>query len=221
MKEPALCSHSSGGAIEAGVGRLAQRKLGILVIDDDEDICGYLKQFLELEGYRVGTVTRSEDAIPEFKGGRYQIILLDIQMPGTDGVALLRQIREIDGDVCVIVMTAFPSVESAVETMKANALDYVRKPFDPQYLRQLLQRVVRERGLLVDGEERLNQLVGSRIRSLRRDRTLTLKQLANKTGVSISLISQIELGKSAASISTLHKLSTALGVPLSYMFDGI
>ena len=138
-----------------------------------------------------------------------------------DGVALLREIRAVDSDVCVIVMTAYPSVESAVDTMKADAFDYLRKPFELDQLRAVLQRAIREKGLMIDEEERVNQILGSKIRSLRKARALTLKQLANKTSLSVSLISQIELGKSAASVSTLRKLATALGVSISQLFEGV
>jgi DNA-binding NtrC family response regulator len=201
---------------------MAQRmKLRILVVDDDEDICAYLKEFLTREGYRVTTLNRSADALPEIKEGKHQIVLLDVRMPETDGVQLLQQIRAIDSDVCVIVMTAYPSVETAVDTMKANAFDYLRKPFDVTQLRAVIQRAIREKGLMVDAEERVNQLIGAKVRQLRRDRSLTLKQLANKTTLSVSLISQIELGKSAASVSTLRKLAAALGVTMSQLFEGI
>ncbi len=201
---------------------MAQRaKLRILVIDDDEDICLYLKDFLTGEGYRVTTVTKPLDALPEVREGRHQIVLLDVRMPDIDGVELLREIRAVDSDICVIVMTAYPSVESAVDTMKADAFDYLRKPFALEQLRQVLQRAVRDKGLMIDAEERVNQLLGVKIRQLRKQRGLTLKQLANKTALSVSLISQIELGKSAASVSTLRKLATALSVSMSYLFDGV
>ncbi len=201
---------------------MAQRmKLRILVIDDDEDICLYLREFLSREGYRVTTVTKAREALPEIKDGRHQIVLLDVRMPEINGIELLRQLRAIDSDVCVIVMTAYPSVESAVDTMKADAFDYLRKPFDLEQLRSVIQRAVREKGLMVDAEERVNQVLGARIRELRKGRSLTLKQLANKTRLSVSLISQIELGKSAASVSTLRKLATALGVTMSSLFEGI
>ena len=196
-------------------------KLRVLVIDDDEDICLYLKEFLTREGYRVTTVTKPLDALPEIKEGRHQIVLLDVRMPDVDGVALLREIRAIDSDICVIVMTAYPSVESAVDTMKADAFDYLRKPFELEQLRSVITRAVREKGLMIDAEERVNQILGARIRQLRKERSLTLKQLANKTALSVSLISQIELGKSAASVSTLRKLATALGVTMSYLFEGV
>ena len=113
------------------------------------------------------------------------------------------------------------SVESAVETMKADAFDYLHKPFELEDLRQVIHRAVREKGLIIDAEQRINDLIGAKIRELRKERTLTLKQLGNKTGLSVSLISQIELGKSAASVSTLYKLSTALGVSMSYLFEAV
>ncbi len=201
---------------------MSQRmKLRVLVIDDDEDICLYLKEFLNREGYRATTVTNPRDALPEIKDGRHQIVLLDMRMPEIDGVGLLREIRAIDSDVCVIIMTAYPSVESAVDTMKADAFDYLRKPFELERLREVIQRAIREKGLLIDAEDRVNQVLGAKIRLLRKERQLTLKQLANKTALSVSLISQIELGKSAASVSTLRKLATALGVSMSALFEGV
>ena len=85
----------------------------------------------------------------------------------------------------------------------------------------MIQAAIREKGLLVDLEGRLNQEVGRRLRERRTAEQLTLKQLANRTGLSVSLISQIELGKSAASMSTLHKLATALQVRMAYFFETI
>jgi DNA-binding NtrC family response regulator len=196
-------------------------KLRVLVVDDDEDICLYLREFLTREGFKVQTVSKPSDALLEIREGRHQIVLLDVRMPGVDGVDLLRQVRAIDSDICVIVMTGYPSVQTAVDSMKAAAFDYLQKPFDLEELRAVMERAIREKGLVVDVEARVNQMLGTRIRALRKGRTLTLRQLANKTTLSVSLISQIELGKSAASVATLRKLSTALGVSLSVLFDGV
>ena len=198
-----------------------QSKVRILVIDDDEDICAYLKTFLTREGYKITTVCRPLEALPEVREGRHQIILLDLRMPGLDGVSLLRAIRSIDSDVCVIIMTAYPSVETAVDTMKADAFDYLPKPFEASELRAVVQRAIREKGLVVDPEERMNRIIGGKLRNLRSGRGLTLRQVANKTRLSVSLISQIELGKSAASVSTLGKLAGALGVKMAEIFEGV
>ncbi len=201
---------------------MSQRtKLRVLVVDDDEDICLYLREFLTREGFKVTTVSKPADALMEIREGRHQIVLLDVRLPGVDGVDLLRQVRAIDSDICVIVMTGYPSVQTAVDAMKAAAFDYLQKPFDLQALRAVLERAIREKGLIVDAEERMNQMLGARIRELRKGRVLTLRQLANKTALSVSLISQIELGKSAASVATLRKLATALGVSLADLFEGV
>lgn len=196
-------------------------KLRILVIDDNEEMCVYLKDLLTSEGYRVTAVTKPHEGLAEIKEGRHQIVLLDMRMPEMDGVEALREIRAIDSDICVIAMTAFPSIDTAIDTMKEQAYDYLRKPFDMNRLRQVISQAIRDKGLMVDAEERVNKMIGLKIRQLRKDRALTLKQLASRTALSVSLISQIELGKSAASVSTLRKLATALGVSLSYIFEGV
>jgi DNA-binding NtrC family response regulator len=201
---------------------MSQRpNIRVLVIDDDEDVCTFLKDLLGRDGYSVTTCSEPRSALPEIKESRHQIVLLDVRLRELDGIRLLAQIRALDSDLCVIAMTGYPTVETAVEALKLDAYDYLRKPFDVEQLRAVLARAVREKGLRVDAEERLNQLLGARIRALRKQHGLTLKQLANKTTLSVSLISQIELGKSAASISTLRRLAAALGSSLAELFQGL
>jgi ribosome-binding protein aMBF1 (putative translation factor) len=105
--------------------------------------------------------------------------------------------------------------------LKAQAFDYLPKPIAEEELHAVTEAAIREKGLLVDIEARLNQIVGARLRERRTEAGLTLKQLANRTGLSVSLISQIELGKSAASMSTLHKLATALQVKMTFFFETV
>ena len=78
-----------------------------------------------------------------------------------------------------------------------------------------------DRELLMDVDKRANRLVGARIHTVRKKHSMTLRQLARKTSLSVSLLSQIELGKSAASISSMHKIAFVLGVPLADLFDGV
>jgi len=119
----------------------------------------------------------------------------------------------------VIATTAIPSVEMAVETMKHQAFHYLQKPLEDEEVLAVVQAAIRDRGLIVDLETHLNTEIGRRIRAKRHDLDLTLKLLANRTGLSVSLISQIELGKSAASMATMHKLAAALGVKMTYFFE--
>ncbi len=197
----------------------AKQRLNVLVVDRDEATNLELKDFLTEEGYQAHVLTDPDQVVEEVKRGRVQLVLLDVTPPADGGVELLGRIRGADSDICVIGMTAMPSVEVAVRTMKAQAFDYLEKPLAHEELQAVIQAAIKEKGLLVDLEGRLNQEVGRRLRERRTAQQLTLKQLANRTGLSVSLISQIELGKSAASMSTLHKLATALQVRMTYFFE--
>lgn len=197
------------------------QRLNILVVDPDEETNIQLKSRLSEEGYRVSAITDPSGAPQEVRNNRYQLVVIDVSPDNDAGMEALQQLRGSDSDLCIVATTEFPSVEMAVAAMKQQAFNYLRKPIDPDELRAVLKEAISEKGLLVDLETRLNLEVGRRIRERRHSRPLTLKQLANRTGLSVSLISQIELGKSAASMSTLHKLATALGTKMTYFFETV
>ncbi len=199
----------------------SKQQLNVLVVDHDEGSNVQIKDVLTSEGYQAEVLNDPEQVVEAVKQGRYQMVILDVSPPEERGIELLERIRAADSDVCVIAMTDLPTVEAAVRTLKCDAFDYLQKPMEVEELRAVIQCAIREKGLLVDLEARLNQAVGMRLREKRSAERLTLKQLANRTGLSVSLISQIELGKSAASMSTLHKLATALQVRMTYFFETV
>ena len=196
-------------------------RLNVLVVDRDEATLIELKDLLTEEGYRVHVESDPDAVVAEAKHGRCQLVMLDVSPPADPGIELLDRLRAADSDLCVIAMTAMPTVAVAVRAMRRQAFDYLQKPLEAVEVRQVIDAAIREKGLLVDIETHLNQIVGGRLRELRQSGGLTLTQLANRTGLSVSLISQIELGKSAASMSTLHKLSTALQVKMTYFFETV
>jgi DNA-binding NtrC family response regulator len=198
-----------------------KNRLNVLVVDPDESTVLELKEWLTDEGYRASAITDAKSVIDEIKHGRYQMVLLDVSPPADSGIEMLRRIRAADSDICVITTTNMPTVDVAVRVLKAQAFDYLPKPIAEEELHAVTEAAIREKGLLVDIEARLNQIVGARLRERRTEAGLTLKQLANRTGLSVSLISQIELGKSAASMSTLHKLATALQVKMTFFFETV
>jgi DNA-binding response OmpR family regulator len=199
----------------------SKQRLNVLVVDRDEATNVELKDFLTEEGYQAFALSDPDQVVEEIKKGRFQLVLLDVSPPEDIGIELLQRIRRADSDICVVAMTALATVAGAVRTLKIQAFDYLEKPLEMEELRAVIQAAIREKGLLVDLESRLNLAVGQRLRERRTAGELTLKQLANRTGLSVSLISQIELGKSAASMSTLHKLATALQVKMTYFFETI
>jgi DNA-binding NtrC family response regulator len=210
---------SSRPMLEGGMA--SKQQLNVLVVDHDEGSNVQIKDVLTSEGYQAEVLNDPEQVIEAVKQGRYQMVILDVSPPEGRGIELLERIRNTDSDICVIAMTGFPTVDAAVRTLKNHAFDYLQKPLEVDELRAVIQSAIREKGLLVDLETRLNQVVGKRLREKRSAAQLTLKQLANRTGLSVSLISQIELGKSAASMSTLHKLATALQVRMTYFFETV
>jgi DNA-binding NtrC family response regulator len=139
-------------------------------------------------------------------------------MPKLDGVEVLQRIRKVDSDIAVVIFTGFPSLETAVQSMKLDAVDYLKKPFDPDDFREVIGRVMRKKGLLRSPEENLHRVIGETVRNLRKEANLTLKQMARRTGLSVSLLSQIERAESSASISSLYKIASALDVRIQDLF---
>jgi CheY-like chemotaxis protein len=109
----------------------------ILIIDDEPNIRETMKLALDAAGYTTGTAADGTTGLEVFgSGGQWDLVLLDQRMPGMDGLEVLHRIRERDADAEVIMVTAFATVELAVEAMKTGALDFLRKPFTPEVLRQ-------------------------------------------------------------------------------------
>jgi DNA-binding NtrC family response regulator len=190
----------------------------VLVVDDDKAICEYMETFLSKDGFEVKTLNDPAQAPEEVKNGGYHLVVLDLMMPKMDGLQVLERIRKVDNDVAVVIFTGYPSLETAVQSMKMDAVDYLKKPFNPEEFRVVVDRVMRKKGLLRSPEENLHRVIGETIRNLRKDRNLTLKQMARRTGLSVSLLSQIERAESSASISSLYKIAVALDARIRELF---
>ncbi|MBI3392306.1 MAG: sigma-54-dependent Fis family transcriptional regulator [Nitrospirae bacterium] len=119
----------------------------VLVVDDEHLIRWSLEQHLEKNGYEVITTSNGREAVQIVQDALPEAVLLDIQMPGMDGIEVLRAIREIDPDVPVVMITAHGGVGSAVAAMKLGAYDYVEKPFDIQRITVLLANALERRTL--------------------------------------------------------------------------
>lgn len=126
----------------------------ILVVDDELIVRDSLKEWLEEEGFAVDMAASGQQALVQLAGQSYQLMLLDLKMPGMDGVEVLKKTREEFPNLAVIMMTAYATVETAVEAMKIGARDYLIKPFDPEALipmaERLFQEIVASRGRQVE-----------------------------------------------------------------------
>jgi two-component system OmpR family response regulator len=190
----------------------------ILIVDDDRDICEYMRTMLEATGYEVATLSDPTHAVDRVREEEFHVLIIDLMMPKMDGIELIQRIRKVDSDVAIVVFTGYPSVETAVDALKLNVSDYVKKPFDMEEFRDRIAEILRKKGLLRNPEEELHKTIGQNIRRIRKESDLTLKQLARRTGLSVSLLSQIERAESSASVSSLYKIAVALGVRLTVLF---
>jgi DNA-binding NtrC family response regulator len=113
-----------------------------MIVDDDETICEALKAWLVKDGYQVETALSGADALILIQDMAYDIYLVDLNMPGMNGIELLSRLKEQQPDAVVIMMTAHGTIQTAVEAMKRGAMDYLCKPFDPDELSLLMERLL-------------------------------------------------------------------------------
>lgn len=193
----------------------------VLVIDDDPSICKTVGLLLEDHGYSPRTFTSADEALAAANEESFQIALIDLRMPEMDGAEVVEKLKAIDERMSCIVMTAYPDLDSATETMRRGSCDYIAKPFKQEELVASVDRACQRMGIIYTDEHELNRLIGQRIRSHRLNQNLTLRQLSDRTDLTTSQLSQVELGKNAASVWALARISNALGLQVSELLNGL
>jgi DNA-binding response OmpR family regulator len=217
----------------------------ILILDDDPTICQLMHAAL-VDHHFPGDASAADprhrgrrDALAETKfqvdtvsdpasmemqlraDPPYHVIILDYVIPGIESDQLLGWVREYQPEASMIVVTAYPSIDSALSCLRARTYDYLTKPFQVAQLQRVVARCLESKGLLRMSEEALREALGNVIRERRKTLGLTLAQLAQRTNVSLGYLSQIELGKNSASIETLYRISLGLGIKLSELFEAV
>jgi len=127
---------------------MTKERTRILVVDDEEIVRESLSAWLEKDGYTLGTAPDGETAIERIKNERWSILLVDLKMPRIDGLQVLEAARKIQPDAVAVIMTAYATVDTAVAAMKTGAYDYLVKPFDPEELSLMFQKIVAQQALL-------------------------------------------------------------------------
>lgn len=119
----------------------------ILIVDDEGSLREFLSIALQRVGYNVGQAGTGEEALRILEGTAYDLALVDLRMPGIDGLTVLRKAKALDPSLVVVMMTAYSTAETAVEAMKQGAFDYLIKPFKVEELKLVLQRALEQRRL--------------------------------------------------------------------------
>lgn len=127
-----------------------KRKIRILVVDDEESMRDSLSEWLREDGYEVESVESGEEAIEKVKKSKWTAALVDLKMPGMDGIETMREIKKLDKELPIIIITAYATVDTAVTAMKEGAYDYIVKPFNPEEISMMLHKLVERQSLLLE-----------------------------------------------------------------------
>lgn len=138
--------------------RRAKETISILVVDDEAIMRESCSRILVKEGYRVATVECGEVALEKFDKAAYDLVLLDLKMPGIGGIDVLGRLKEKDATVTILIMTGYPSIETAVQAIKLGAHDYITKPFTPDILRKAVDRALERKTLVIENSHLRQQL---------------------------------------------------------------
>jgi len=123
------------------------KDFSILIVDDEFTVRDSLYKWFKEDGFDVDTAEDSTDALKKFKGKSWDIVLLDVRMPGMDGIEFNRHIQSINKNIVVIIITAYASVDTAVQAIKDGAFEYVSKPIDPDNLTHIIRNAIEKRKL--------------------------------------------------------------------------
>ena len=184
--------------------------IDIAVLDDDLDFRNYMEDFLNDEGmYSVRTFAHPEDLFESAEQRLPDIVLLDMKMGQFKGDKVLEQLLTRWPNLCVIIVTGYPSLEDMRATFKLRVFDYLAKPFSLAQLRQTLNNAIEKFGLGRNLQDKLRERLGHSIKMLRVERGWSLKDLAGAAKLSVSQISSIERGANLPSIEPLLAICRA------------
>lgn len=176
-------------------------KGSILVVDDEEIVRDSLASWLQEDGYRVDTAPDGPTALAKLAQQPYDILLVDLKMPGMDGMQVLAQAKSLQPDAPLIIMTAYATVDTAVQAMKQGAYDYLVKPFEPEELSLLIgkltdaQALRRENVLLRKALKRQFEFKDMVSKSPKMEAVFQLARMAAKSGSTVLILGESGTGK--------------------------
>ncbi len=193
-------------------------KANLLVVDDEVNIRTTLSKTLVKEGYRVESAPDAVQALRLAEKVPFEILITDLKMPGMDGITLIREMRSVIPEIEAIVMTAYGTVETAVEAMRQGAYDYISKPFEPSHLCVIIQKALERRSLASDNarlrrvvrtKDEYGQLIG---RSPAMAAVFRLIDMVASTPATVLIQGESGVGKEVIA-KTLHQRSPRCHAP--------
>ena len=206
-------------------------KGSILVVDDEEIVRDSLASWLEEDGYHVDTAPDGPTALAKLAERAYAVLLVDLKMPGMDGLQVLAQARSLHPDAPVIIMTAYATVDTAVQAMKQGAYDYLVKPFEPEELSMMVgkltnaQALRRENVLLRKALKRQFEFKDLVSKSPKMEAVFELARTAAKSNSTVLILGESGTGKEllarAIHAESLRRDGTFVGVSCAALTESL
>jgi len=193
-------------------------RIRILVVDDEDTVRDLLQRSLEEAGYDVVAAANGEEALYEMSQREVEVVLLDVKMPGMSGLEVLGKLTTDWPDICVIMATAVADVQTAVETMKLGADDYITKPFNLDDLVLKVQKAIEKRNLQLRNKRLLLELQQS-IKEQSERMNLQFNELVNSLSREHKLLHELAARQPGSAKALLSKLPPELQEPMSSFED--
>ncbi len=140
---------------------MSSEKFKVLIVDDDETLLQLLTETVQTMGCIAGSACSGHEALKLLRKEKYDIVVSDLKMPGMDGLELLREIKELDKDIVVIIVTGYATLETAVKAIERGAYDYIAKPFRLDELMVVIKNACERLRLLKQKNALLDELRGA------------------------------------------------------------
>ena len=193
---------------------MAVEQLRILVVDDEETVRNLLQRTLAEAGYSVTTAANGEETLSAVSQGEVEVVLLDLKMPGMSGIEVLGKLTTYWPEICVIIVTAVVDTQTAVETLKMGAYDYITKPFNRDEVVKKVQEAVEKWNYQLQDKRRYLQLKESIAQQTRRMQEQFM-ELLNSLTREHKLLHKLAMMQAKDDGSLLSELPPELQEPVS------
>jgi signal transduction histidine kinase/DNA-binding response OmpR family regulator len=209
--KPVMTGNAGPAPGKAAEAANFQERPRILVVDDEINVLQIFQELLAQRGYDVEVSSHGDDAIHKVTAGRYDLVLTDINLPGVDGLEVVRAAKAADKDTCVILITGYASTTTAIDALRQGAYDYITKPFDLWETAKAIERGLESRFLVVENRRLVRSLEEAN-RELQRHEEILRRRIEEATArLEILYVAGKEISVSLSLSSTLDLIVRQVG----------
>jgi len=193
----------------------------LMVVENNPKVASSFNVELEKSGYRPRMVSSGRQALKLAEQESFQIAVVDLALTDMEGMDVVEGLKQTEQQMGVVVITPRANLDESIQAMRRGSNDYLVNPVSPQALLTSVEEISRKLRLAYTDESEMNHLIGKRIRTERMAQRLTLREIADRTKLTTSQLSQVELGKNAASLWALARICHSLGKEMSSILGGL